>query len=128
LHPGLTVGRTDATPEENVDVLYVNTMHSTMCLEQVKEASPVLPKGTLNRSMGISKISVDTLKRQSSTYIQVSDSGDSSANISLLSNTGMLTCANQGAEMYTPEGYIHFTLDHNKWCNLSNEDDSVSYK
>ena len=29
---------------------------------------------------------------------------------------------------HTPDGYVHFTFNDNESCNLSNEDDPVSYK
>src|SRR5467141_2230565 len=30
--------------------------------------------------------------------------------------------------IHTPEGYVHFTFNDKEWCNLSNEDNPISYR
>src|SRR5882724_12212328 len=60
-------------------------------------------------------MSEDILEENSCAYTQFSVEEKEPVNIPL-SDTG-----------HTPDGYVHFTFNNDKWCNLSNEDDPVSY-
>jgi len=104
LYPGLTVGDTDIFPKD--------------IPPEPQPSEPMSPSKVLvHRSVCISNMSEDILREKSSTYTQFYANGKDPENIPLPTDAGC-----------TPDGYVHFTFDDNKWCNLSNEDNPVSYK
>jgi len=123
LHPGLTVVQTAMTLEEVLQI------HAT-CLTHVEEAIPELPETPPQRSVHITKMSKDILTENSSAYTQFPDSGNCVANFSLPGDSSMHmhVDTNKESEPHTSEVYMYITFNDNKWCNLRNEDDPISYK
>jgi len=81
-----------------------------------KETDPTISDAQLRRSTHISNTSEGIQEENSHTYTQFPAEEKEPVNVSLLC-TG-----------HTHDGYMHFTFNDNEWCNLSNEDDPVSYK
>ena len=81
-----------------------------------EEMDPTILDAPLHRSTCISNMSEGILEDNSHAYTQFPAEEKEPVNISPL-DTGL-----------TPDGYVHFTFNDDEWCNLSNEDDPVSYK
>jgi len=81
-----------------------------------EEKDPTISDTPLCRSTCISNMSKGILEGNSCAYTQFPEEEKEPVNIFSL-GTG-----------HTPDGYVHFTFDDDEWCNLSNEDDPVSYK
>jgi len=77
---------------------------------------PKISDAPLHRSIHISNMSKGILEGDSCAYTQFPVKEKEPVNI-FPPGTG-----------HTPDEYMYFTFDDNKWCNLSNEDDPVSYK
>ena len=112
LHPGLTVGETGMNPHDEGNAQHIHAACPLQVEEDVPNPSQTMPR----RSPRLSKNSSST---NPSAYIQVTDDETASSDPSLPENH---------TQTDVLEGYIHFTFNNNKWCNLSNEDDPILYR
>ena len=105
-HPGLTVEETGMNPHNKGNMQCIHSARPLQVEEDMPNPSETMPC----RSPRLSKNNSST---NPSAYIQVIDNETTSSDPSL-------------PESHTQtdilEGYIHFTFNENKWCNLSNED------